>query len=152
MIQRQLDSVEIIGKLENSEYDDLLAKNIVFLNLIDCSAVNTVIECIVRNTVLVVNRLPALEEILGITYPGFYSTISEAARICEDMDKIRGIHKHMKGLNKEKYKLDVFMKGLQNILNVIEDDDHDTVVPQRIKFIHKYNFVHKYIPNKGMQM
>lgn len=154
MIKRQMDSVEIIEKLENSEYDDLLSQNIVFLNLVDCSAVNTVIECIVRNTVLVVNRLPALEEILGKGYPGFYKTIPEAARICEDMDKIRDIHEHMKILDKERYRLDVFIKGLQNIINVSGGggQGEGLPAPSRVKFIDKYNFVHKYIPNKGMNM
>ncbi len=152
MLHRQLESVEIIDKLENSEYDDLLARNIVFLNLIDCSAVNTVIECIVRNTVLIVNRIPALEAILGKTYPGFYKTIPEAARICENMDQIKEIHEHIKRLNKDKYRLDVFISGLQNIINISGEGNDGNAAPSRLKFIDKYKFVHKFIPNKRMSM
>ena len=64
---KELDSsVKIIDKLSNEDYDNLLTKNIVFIKLVDASAVNTIIECIVRNTPIIVNRLPATEELLGI--------------------------------------------------------------------------------------
>ena len=52
-----------ITRLSDDDYDALLTRNIVFLKLVDCSAVNTVIECIERNTVIIVNRHPALEEV-----------------------------------------------------------------------------------------
>lgn len=55
-----LKSVEVIEHLSDSAYDELLSENVVFLNLIDASAVNTVIECVVRNTPLIINRLPAI--------------------------------------------------------------------------------------------
>ena len=64
-----MKSVEVMEHLSDSAYDELLSENVVFLNLIDASAVNTVIECIVRNTPLIINRLPAIVEILGEDYP-----------------------------------------------------------------------------------
>ena len=44
------DNIVVQERLSNDHYDSLLAENIVFINLIDASAVNTVLECIVRNT------------------------------------------------------------------------------------------------------
>lgn len=79
-LSKKVDSVEIIGNLSNAEYDVLLSENIVFIELVDCSAVNTVIECIVRNTPIFVNRLPALEEVLGKEYPGFYTDLFDGAK------------------------------------------------------------------------
>ena len=64
-----MKSVEVMEHLSDSAYDELLSDIVVFLNLIDASAVNTVIECIVRNTPLIINRLPAIVEILGEDYP-----------------------------------------------------------------------------------
>jgi len=116
MTVRQLASVQVLDKLNNDDYDNLLAENIVFLNLVDCSAVNTVIECIVRNTPLIVNRHPAIEEILGLEYPGFYDSLVEAARLCEDVTNIVKVHEYMKTLDKTRYKLDVFLEHLQNIV------------------------------------
>ncbi|KAI8821251.1 hypothetical protein BJ741DRAFT_672688 [Chytriomyces cf. hyalinus JEL632] len=69
---RGILSVEVISRLDNDEYDKLLSENIVFLKLVDASAVNTVIECIVRNTPVLVNRHPAVVEMLGTEYPFYY--------------------------------------------------------------------------------
>jgi polysaccharide pyruvyl transferase WcaK-like protein len=110
------NSVEIIPKLNNQQYDKLLSENIVFLNLVDCSAVNTVIECIVRNTVLIVNRLEPLEEILGKNYPGFYTDLKEASDFCTNMNKISHIHNYLKSLDKSRYNLDTFVEEFQNII------------------------------------
>ena len=74
-------SVESIGTLSDADYDTLLSQSVVFLKLIDASAVNTVLECVARGTPLIVNRLPALEELLGGTYLGFYDTLEEAAQL-----------------------------------------------------------------------
>lgn len=70
--------VTLVQPLDAEAYATLLQRNVVFLNLIDASAVNTVLECIAYNTPLVVNRLPALEEALGTGYPGFYDTQDQA--------------------------------------------------------------------------
>jgi hypothetical protein len=116
MLENNNNSVIIINKLNDEEYDNLLSENIVFLNLIDCSAVNTAIECIVRNTPLIVNRLPALEEMLGTSYPGFYDNYQEAASICNNFKIINNIYLYMDRLNKIRYSLDYFIDKLQDIL------------------------------------
>ena len=74
-------SIEIIEHLENNEYDQLLTKNIVFIQLHEASAVNTLIECVVRNTPIVINKLPAIVEVLGSDYPLFYNNLDEATNI-----------------------------------------------------------------------
>lgn len=109
-------TVEVIEKLNNEDYDNILSKNVVFLNLIDCSAVNTVIECIVRNTPLIVNRHPALEEILGENYPGFYSSLYEASKMLQSYYSIYQIYNYMTRLDKTRYKLDSFLDDVQNII------------------------------------
>jgi hypothetical protein len=124
----ELHSVEILEKLSNEDYDKLLAENIVFLNLIDCSAVNTVLECIVRNTPLIVNRIDAIEEILGPSYPGFYNTLNEAADLCQDIDKIIEIHIYMSKLDKERYKLEHFIDRIQQIISTGEFDPNYTLL------------------------
>jgi hypothetical protein len=110
------NSVTVLDKLSNKDYDDLMSENIIFLNLVDCSAVNTVIECIVRNTPLVVNRHPALEEILGQDYPGFYSTLDEAGALCASLSSIEKMHIHMRLLDKTRYTLENFITDFQEIV------------------------------------
>ena len=104
------ESVEVLDYKDAEEYNKLLSRNIVFLNLIDCSSINTVIECIVRNTPLLVNKHPALEEILGEKYPGFYGTFLEACHILSSEKKIRRIFEYLVDLDKSSFHLEAFMK------------------------------------------
>lgn len=116
LLQSQLKSVEVTEHLNNTGYDTLLSENIVFLNLVDCSAVNTVLECIVRHTPLIVNRHPALEEYLGQGYPGFYTTLKEAEEMCGNMSRILRIHEYLRRLDKSKFTLATFLNMVQDIV------------------------------------
>jgi glycosyltransferase involved in cell wall biosynthesis len=71
-------SVEVTARVTDAEYDTLLSSSVVFLNLIDAPANTTVIECIVRNTPILVNPLPGVVEYLGEAYPLYYEDIAEA--------------------------------------------------------------------------
>jgi glycosyltransferase involved in cell wall biosynthesis len=72
------DSVTQLGRVTDDEYDSLLEDSVVFLNLFDAPANTTVVECIVRNTPLLINRLPGVVEYLGEDYPFYYSSIEDA--------------------------------------------------------------------------
>jgi hypothetical protein len=63
---------KVLEHVDNHIYDTLLTKNIVFLNLVDGSAINTLLECVIRNTPIIVNRHPAVVEVLGYDYPLYY--------------------------------------------------------------------------------
>ena len=115
-LARRQAEVEVIERLSNDEYDALLSQNVVFLNLVDCSAVNTVLECLVRATPLVVNRHPALEEVLGASYPGFYGDLHEAARMLESPERVSAMHTHLARADKSRFSLDAFVRGVQDVL------------------------------------
>ena len=121
MLQKNVASVEIIDRLDNDAYDALFTQNIVFLNLIDASAVNTVIECAVRNTPLIVNRHPSVEEMLGNDYPGFYDNVDQVRDLvsCENVEKI---HLYLRQMDKTMFKLDTFLKSIGKLLKPIIAD------------------------------
>ena len=101
--------VTILDNLNNEEYDKLLQQNIVFIQLVNASAVNTLIECIVRHTPIIVNRLPATVEMLGKDYPLFYDTVAEVS----DLLVLPTIQKgwlYLKNLNKKKFTIKQFLK------------------------------------------
>jgi hypothetical protein len=116
VIEQNDKSVKIIDRINNDDYDKLLSENIVFLNLVDCSAVNTVIECIVRNTVIILNRHIALEELLGSNYPGFYNTLIDATLLLNNHVIIEACHIYIKNLDKTKYHLDYFISEFQDVI------------------------------------
>jgi len=92
---RDLEEVEIITRLSNSDYDDLLSKSVVFLDLLDASAATTIIECIARCTPLLINPLPGVKEYLGEDYPLYFESLEEASRKLQDSNAVLAAHKHM---------------------------------------------------------
>lgn len=111
-VEVKQDSVRMIDYLEKEEYDDLLAHNLVFIKLVDASACNTIIECIVRNTPILVNRLPAVEEYLGIEYPLYYETLEEASAILDNFKQIEEGYKYLQKMNKDFLRIETFIKNL----------------------------------------
>ncbi len=81
-------------------YDRLLAENLVFLELLDIVANNTIVECIARNTPIVVNRLPGTEFYLGPDYPLFYDQIGEVAALLTP-ERILDAHAYLRRLPKD---------------------------------------------------
>lgn len=93
--ERKEESVRVLEHLDDNAYDELLSRNVVFLRLVDASAVNTVVECAARDTPIFVNRHPALEEVLGHDYPGFYDCPAHAAALLSSWDAIKAAHTHI---------------------------------------------------------
>jgi hypothetical protein len=107
-IKQLMSTVTIIHQVDNQHYDQLLADSIVFLHLVDASAVNTVIECIVRNTPVIVNRLPALEEYLGHDYPLFYHQLDDVYDMLNEQKLLQGYH-YLKQKNKDFLRIETFL-------------------------------------------
>lgn len=107
-----ISSVEIINTLPNDKYDELLSSNIVFLKLLDCSAVNTIIECVVRNTPIVINRMTPTQEILGSKYPLFYDSLDEIPDLVT-LDSVRAAHDYLRKLDKERFRIEYFIRSIK---------------------------------------
>lgn len=111
--ENDIYSVQHIRNLSNEEYDDLLSKNIVFLDLYDSSANNSIIECIIRGTPILVNRLPAVEEYLGPKYPFYFNGYDEVYKKTLDFDLIEYTSKYLKSIS-NKIKSEKFISDFKN--------------------------------------
>ncbi len=112
------NTVHTINYVNNEEYDNILSSNVVFLKLYDASAVNTLIECIVRNTPIIVNKLPAVVEYLGENYPLYYNNIDEVPLLLKRTwfnNKIKKAHKYLKHMNKDFLNINNFINSLNKI-------------------------------------
>ena len=107
--------VTLIDNLDNDKYDDMLTKYIVLLQLYDASAVNTIIECIVRNTPIFVNKLPAVVEYLGEKYPLYYDDINNVPTMINNNKLIRQAHCYLKNMNKDFLKIETFVGNMKQI-------------------------------------
>ncbi|HUY90326.1 MAG TPA: hypothetical protein VMV10_16440 [Pirellulales bacterium] len=112
LTEAEQSSVATVPFVSNDEYDQLLSRNVVFCHLIDSSANNAVIECIVRNTPLLVNRLPAIEEYLGRDYPLYFSTLEEASAKLARLATVLAAHEHLCALPKDQFSQRAFCEAL----------------------------------------
>jgi hypothetical protein len=118
-IDEAWNSVEEINTLTNDEYDMLLSENLVFLKLVDASAVNTIIECIVRNTPVLVNRHPAVEEMLGTAYPFYYDGLTEAGSKVNHLPTIAATVAYLDVLDKERFTMRRFLDEIESFFSTI---------------------------------
>lgn len=113
-IRRQMESVEIIREVSNAEYDNLITSNVVFINLINASACNTILECIRCYTPIAVNPLPAVVEYLGADYPLYYNTFEEALELLNNERKIIAAHVYLKRKDKTFIDMSTFLDAVMN--------------------------------------
>lgn len=104
--------VDILPYQPPRQYDRLLSNNIVFVHLYSAVANNAIIECIARNTPVLVNRLPAVEEYLGAGYPLYFRTLEEAAAKAEDTDLVKETHEYLVRMPKQWLSGDYFRNSL----------------------------------------
>jgi hypothetical protein len=97
------------------EFDLLLTKNIVIINLFDAAANNTVLECIIRNTPIIINRLEGTIDYLGENYPLFFDNIEEIDSLL-DVRKIKEAHLYLKKMDKNKFKSEIFVQHLFDLV------------------------------------
>ena len=121
-----IESVEVRERLSNEEYDTLLSQSVLFLHLVDASAVNTIIECIARCVPIIVNRHPAVVEILGDNYPLFYEEgsifeINTQVNRLLSMKNIYDAHVYLSEINKQKFHIDYFVANFIQTINQISD-------------------------------
>jgi hypothetical protein len=102
------NSVTVLPTASNEEYDDLLTRNIVFLNLVDAGAVNTLVECMVRDTPFMVNRHPAVVEIFKEGYPLYYDDISEVPKLLT-VENITAAHEYLAAMTKDSARIGTFL-------------------------------------------
>lgn len=109
------NGVEVVDRISNADYDRLLSESVVFLHLFDAPANTVVVECIVRTTPIVVNRIGSIEEYLGPDYPLYYESLEEAAEKLENPEQIA---KAVLYLRKWQRKMDLsfprFLASIQN--------------------------------------
>jgi len=82
-----------------SSFDKKLASNVVVMEMFDASASNGVLDCIIRNTPIIINRHKAVEEYLGADYPLYFDNpeeipsllnkVEEASEYLSKMDKTK---------------------------------------------------------------
>ena len=104
--------VSIIDQVSIEEYFELLSRSIIFLDLYDVAACNTILECIVLNVPILIKKIDGVVEYLGEDYPFYFETLKEASSKLKDVNLIHEASDYLSSLNKEKYYVDEFIKEM----------------------------------------
>ena len=91
--------VRQIDRVSDQEYDRLLSTSVVLTSFLAASASNVVVECIARETPLVVNRVPAVVEYLGDDYPLYLDRL--APNVFDFTKQAVDAHLYLAAMNKD---------------------------------------------------
>ena len=107
------ESLLDLNYIENSGYDWLLSRSVVCMEVLDAAANNVTIECLARNTPLIVNRHPAVVEYLGADYPLYFDDYRQIGDILNDDALILSAHEYIKSADKSFLDRDQFASGVR---------------------------------------
>jgi hypothetical protein len=121
MDNKRLNKVEMKYTKTFREYDNYLSKNIVFIDLFDAAANNSILECIIRNTPVIVNKIPGVVFYLGENYPLYFSNLQEVDEILKNEELILKAHEYLKNMDKTELTIEYFKNDLvTEISNTID--------------------------------
>lgn len=118
-IAAMISSVKLLEYQSNEDYDTLLSQNIVFLDLIDAAAVNTIIECIIRHTPVIVNRIPGTVALLGEKYPLYYQDVREVPQLLQPRS-IKAAISYLRKLDDRPYSMKYFIKQMTRVATKLD--------------------------------
>lgn len=108
-------SVTELGYVSNDSYDALLSSSVILTELVAASANNVVVECIARNTPLVINRHPAVVEYLRPQYPLYFDRIEDVPELLTP-DRVVAAHRYLRDMDKDWLKGETFCKSIRDAL------------------------------------
>jgi GR25 family glycosyltransferase involved in LPS biosynthesis len=106
----------VLGQLTYNEYNAMLQNNIAFLDVLDSSANNCVLDCIARNTPILTRRHPAIVEYLGVDYPLYFDDVEHAQILANDIEAICDAHYYLRMYNKRPFNFHYALRQLYSML------------------------------------
>ena len=101
IFKKMYDSVYQIKHVSKKEYNDLLVKNIVYLNLYDAA----------RNNPVIINKLQGIEDYLGKDYPLIYNEYENFS-----FDNFIKATNYLQQMNKDDLHINYFCNELLNLI------------------------------------
>lgn len=96
-------------------YDFLLSRNVVGTEMFSASASNGVLDCLVRDCPIIVNRLPGVQEYLGPFYPLYFDRIEDVPGLL-DFGRIKDGHQYLRELDKSFLSIERFVGGVKDFI------------------------------------
>lgn len=81
-----------------SRYNDMLSRQVAFLHYQSFGGDRALVDCLVRGTPVLVNRLAGVVEYLGEDYPLYYENLGQARDWLQDEARLEAAHHYLRGL------------------------------------------------------
>lgn len=104
--------IQYIEQMDLLDYIQFMRESIVFLNLYDVAACNTILECMSLSVPILVNRLDGCVEYLGEDYPLYYEDIEEAEKKIHDDKLISQANEYLSKMDKNNLQIPFFIQSL----------------------------------------
>jgi hypothetical protein len=111
--RHERNSVDRVPHLPFEEYVGMLSRNILYLELCEVSANNTVLDAILMNTPLIVNKLDGVVEYLGEDYPLYFENRDEVCGMLSDMSRLFDAHDYLQSMDKTRFSLEYFGQSFE---------------------------------------
>ena len=108
-------NTHISKEVNYNTYNSILSQNIAFNDFIATSANNSILDCIARNTPIIIKKLPAVVEYLGAEYPLYFNELYEVNNLL-DNSRIKDAYTYLKNMNKKDLSLFLFIRKIYEIL------------------------------------
>lgn len=125
----RLNDIDVYEEMDEERYENIMRSCCIFIDLEDCVANNTVLECIKFNTPIITRRNPNLEEYLGYNYPLFFETEEDLMVLLDEnffLTQIEKAYLYLRDMDKSHVSLECFNKKLMydlKKLQVSEDNE-----------------------------
>jgi hypothetical protein len=119
----RLNDIDVYEELDEERYENIMRSSCIFVDLEDCVANNTVLECIKFNTPIITRRNPNLEEYLGYDYPLFFDTEEDLMVLLDEnvlLTQIEKAYIYLRDMDKSHVSLECFNKKLMYDLKKLE--------------------------------
>ncbi len=97
---KNVSSVSFQEYPKQSNFDEILSHNPVFIDHYDLNTDPVLTQCIVRNTPMIIRRHPAAEEVLGKDYPLFFSDLNQVSALLNESSILEG-HVYLANISKK---------------------------------------------------
>ncbi len=119
-----LYNIDIINEISDEDYKNIFKNSVIFIDLLDNIANNTILECISYNTPIITNKTPSSIEYLGKDYPLFFEN-EEDLNYFNDEDTllflIKEAHNYLQNMDKSSLDSRQFYKKITYDLNKLEN-------------------------------
>lgn len=103
--------IKVLDYVSNQEYDELLSRNIVFVDFEDTSCNNIIVECIVRNTPVFAPRIDPVVEYLGEDYPLLFENREDAESKLDATWIARG-YEYLRTIDKRRFSINACLRTM----------------------------------------